>query len=451
MSADRIVITGAGIVSPIGIGLDAFWDGLISKRSGVRSLAERTDEGAKPNSDSAPAGLWIGAPIVDFDPKLYVRPRKSLKVMCREIQTAYAASQMAMEQASLESLLPANNERYPLAHRIGTVFGSEMFYGPPEEMLGAIEGAFTENGEASLAKFGELAMREIMPLWMLKYLPNMPACHIGIAVNALGPNNSLVLGEVSGPSALVEACNCIGRDIADVIFCGASGTRINTTRMNYRGNLPIPLVDGPIHLASKPHCESATGVIGGEGAATLVLESSEAARRRGQRALAQVTATSARFVSPERSDVRRNGASTSAVDRGSVAAIVSAIQSTLDQANLTPADIALVVSQAMGDPDLDRVERLALESTLPGVVVTAPTASIGHAGAAIGTIGLVTGVLALVHRTIPPTLNADRAAASIRMLTEPASLTGDHVLCLSHTPEGHAVAVILSHVDQNAT
>ncbi len=445
MLPERIVITGAGVVSPIGIGLDAYWESLVEGRSGIRSLADRTDEGAKPKSDSEPLGLWIGAPIVDFDAKPYVRPRKSLKVMCREIQTAFAATQMAMEQANLEAILPATETSAIPADRIGTVFGSEMFYGPPDDMVTAITGSLTPDGDGDLSKFGALAMREIMPLWMLKYLPNMPACHFGISINALGPNNTLVLGEVSGPAALIESVSCITRGIADIVFCGASGTRINTTRMNYRGDMPIPCVrnengHSSIANASRPHHPDSTGVIAGEAAASLVLESESSASKRGQASLAIVSGMAARFsASP-----RLRGEATATEDRGSCEAIRLAIVGAIQNAGLKAEDISLVISQAMGDSSIDSAERRALAQTLKDVPAVAPVASMGHSGAAIGTVNLVTGLLALVNRVIPPTLNAKSAAPEARLLSQPQPLIGDHVLCLSHTSEGNAIAIILS-------
>ncbi len=440
MLSERIVITGAGVVSPIGIGVTAFWDAIVAARSGIRSLADRTDEGARPDADSEPLGLWIGAPIVDFDAKMFVRPRKSLKVMCREIQTAFAATQMAMEQACLASILPASESTPIKSDRIGTVFGSEMFYGPPDDMVTAMNGSLTPQGDGDLAKFGALAMREIMPLWMLKYLPNMPACHFGIAVNALGPNNTLVLGEVSGPAALMEAASCISRGIADVIFCGAAGTRINTTRMNYRGDMPIPSVNGSIPNASRPHDPASTGVVAGEAAASLVVESETSASSRGQEPLAVVSAMSATF-SPS---PRMQGIGSGDKDRGSSEAIRLAIVGALAKAGLKPSEVSLVVSQAMGDASIDAAERLAVASTLPGVPATAPVAVLGHTGAAIGTVNLVTGLLALQQNTIPPTLNAASASPEANLLSAPRPLAGDHVLCLSHTSEGNAIAIILS-------
>ncbi len=104
MPRSNVVITGLGVVSSIGIGADAYFQALLAKRSGVRSLSERTDNEARPTSPDTKDGFWVGGPILDFDPKRYVRPRKSLKVMCREIQTAYASSQLAVTDAGLEHL-----------------------------------------------------------------------------------------------------------------------------------------------------------------------------------------------------------------------------------------------------------------------------------------------------------------------------------------------------------
>ncbi len=225
MPRSNVVITGMGVVSSIGIGCDAFFQALLDRRSGITSLANRTDEGPGPGEADVPPGLWVGGPITDFDAKQYVRPRKALKVMCREIQTAFAASQLAVESAGLGEALPADPAGSVKPSELGTVFGSEMYYGPPREMEDTIRACLRDDGSFDATKFGGAAMKQIMPLWMLKYLPNMPACHVGIALNAQGPNNSVVLGDVSGPAAVIEAASCIDRGIAKIMIAAASGTR----------------------------------------------------------------------------------------------------------------------------------------------------------------------------------------------------------------------------------
>ena len=233
MPRSNVVITGLGVVSSIGVGADAYFQALLAKQSGVRSLSERTDDEARPESTDTRDGFWVGGPILDFDPKRFVRPRKSLKVMCREIQTAFASSQLAIENAGMTDLLPATPDGRIKPADVGTVFGSEMFYGTPSEMVDVVQACQDENGLIDASRFGSAAMKNIMPLWMLKYLPNMPACHIGISINSHGPNNSLVLGDVSGPAATIEAASCIDRTLSSRRLCRCCGPSCCSSRMSF--------------------------------------------------------------------------------------------------------------------------------------------------------------------------------------------------------------------------
>jgi len=452
MREGSVVITGLGIVSSIGIGAEAYFDALLELRSGVQSLAARDDEGAKPPEGQPLEGIWIGAPITGFDAKPYVRPRKAIKVMCREIQTAYVASQLAIINAELESRLPGssgNTEHVLPSERIGTVFGGEMMYGPPQEMIDPMRECLGAEGVFDGSKFGPAAMRGVMPLWMLKYLPNMPACHVGIAAGAHGPNNSLILGDISGPAALMEGVGAIRRGIADVIINGATGTRINTTRLNYRGDLPIAIPAHPVCRSSRPHDPSSAGVVGGEGAAALVLESASHASARGAKPLAVIAGSANRFIA---SDAIRDGYRSNAThpdrQRGSAAAIALAIEGALRQAQehfgYKPADIGLVISHAMGDPGIDAAEEEALRGILPGVPATAPMSLIGHTGAASGSIGIVTAILSLNKRTIPPTWNAASASAGAELVSKAQPLNRPCAIALAHTAEGNATAVVLA-------
>ena len=118
-AAREVVITGVGVVSPIGIGRDAFWESLRTGRSGVRTIEAFAQSGMPIN---------FGGEILDFDGKQYVTPRKSLKVMCREIQTGFAAARLACQDAGLEP--PAVDPE-----RWGVVLGADMFYGDPLETV----------------------------------------------------------------------------------------------------------------------------------------------------------------------------------------------------------------------------------------------------------------------------------------------------------------------------
>jgi len=438
MPRSNVVITGLGVVSSIGIGGESFFQSLLEKRSGIRSLAQRTDDGAKPGEGDEIQGLWIGGPILDFEPKQYVRPRKALKVMCREIQTAFAASQLAIENSGLTDLLPADPNGPIKPEEVGTVFGSEMFYGTPAEMVDAIESCRREDGTIDASRFGAAAVKNITPLWMLKYLPNMPACHVGISINSHGPNNTMVLGDISGPAATIESAACIERGIAKVMIAGSTGTRINTTRMNYRGNLPIPNPFDPLEHSSRPHDPTSSGVVGGEGSAVLVLESSAHASQRGSRPLARLVSYASCFVP---SGGMTDGSLTGT--RGSANSIRMAINLALKDARVRPGEIGLVVSHACGDPQTDAVERQALIQIFPDQPVVAPIAALGHTGAASGSIELVTAVLALVHQTVPPTIRVGSTSPEIGFRDQGEPLRGNHVICLSHTAQGNAIALVL--------
>ena len=452
MSSPHVVITGLGIVSSIGIGRADFFEAFCQKRSGITSLANRTDEGAKPGTPPDPPGLWVGGPIIDFEPKKYVRPRKALKVMCREIQTAFAASQLAIEDAGLVDAFPLSDQTDLSPGDVGTVFGGEMYYGPPAEMVDAFQACCDDDGHFDPAKFGGAAMKNVTPLWLLKYLPNMPACHVGISLGAHGPNNSLVLGDVSGPAAMMEARSCLDRSLAKLMVTGVAGTRINTTRLNYRGDLPIPEAFDPVSESSRPHDPDSRGVVGGEAAVSFVLEPEDQAAARGAVPLARIAAIVSRFIpSPTMRAPTRALQADASAGRGSPESIEASITAALRQAGITADDVGAVISQACGDPSIDQAEHQAVDACLPGIPVIAPTAPLGHTGAAVGGVNVAVGALAIAHHRIPPAIATTIASTGGNPLSQRTShwssdtpsLTKEAVVCLSHTSEGSSITTVL--------
>lgn len=440
-NSSDVVLTGLGPVTSIGIGADDFWQALLAARSGVGSLERRDDGQPVPPADWRcwpSAGSWLGAPIVGFDAAQFVRPRKALKVMGRELQTAFAASTLAIDQAQLG---PVVEQGAVATDRIATIFGSQMFYGPESELRDAVMNSVDESGTCQLSRFGSEAIRNIMPLWMLKYLPNMPACHVGIALGATGANNTIVNGDVSATSALIESLGVLRRGIADVVICGGTGSTIDGTNMVFRGDLPVPCPVDPLERSSRPHTVESVGVVGGEGAASMVVELAEHAERRGAPALATVAGAASRFAPPDQGT------------RGSALSIRRAIQAALTQAGISPTAVGLVVSHGTGDPQRDAAERAALQRELPEVPLVMPIAVLGHCGAAVGAIGLVVAALALHHATVPPSFLHGTADAqwAARFFDSPRPLEQDVVLVLTHTSQGVANAILLkrpgSHVN----
>jgi 3-oxoacyl-[acyl-carrier-protein] synthase II len=420
-----VVVTGVGIVSPIGIGKDPFWDALCKGQSGIRRL-DLFDDPALP--------LPIGGEVADFDPKQYVRPRKSLKVMSRDIQLGFAAADLACADAGLR-------ERPIDPERLGVIFGAALIPGELDELSGTYRSCMV-NGSFDYHRWGPTMMTELFPLWMLKYLPNMPACHIGIGQDARGPNNSITMGDVSSLSAFAEAVHVLERGQADAMIAGGVGARLHPVvwaRSDMRGLSRRS--DNPA-AASRPFDAQRDGLVNGEGAASLLLETRPHAEARGATVFARVLGCAAAFepgsLEPPHTTApagRRNGA------------ICRAIAGALHAADLTPAQLGCVIAHGTSAIDDDRLEAQAIRAVLGDVPVTAPKGNFGYLGAGSGALEAALAVLALQQGLVPPTLNYETPdpQCPINVVRgRPMPLERPTALVLSHSPLGQAVAIVLA-------
>lgn len=417
----EVVITGIGIVSPIGIGRDAFWESLDTGRSGISEY--------EPLATARDVPYRLAGLYKDFDAKQYVQPRKTIKVMCREIQSAYAAAMIAMQDAGL-----VKDQFDP--GRMGVVLGSEMFYGDMEELIDSYR-ASIQDGVFHANEWNPHAMKNLFPLWMLKYLPNMPACHIGIVNDARGPNNTIVQGGTSSLLAMQEATMCIERGHADVMISGGSGARITFGGAPFRGWQQLSLWQGPPTEAIKPFDRRRDGAVWGEGAGLLILESREHAERRGAKILARV----AGFSSRNEPGTRGHAITGSAIR--------SSISAALKSADMQPSDIGHVNANAGGWVDLDRVEAQAIQAELGDVPVTAPKSYFGDLGGSTGAVELCASLLALQHGHVPRTLNYQEPDPQCPVnVVRDASLPTEKktALVLSQNEQGGAAAMVLAAV-----
>ena len=375
-----IVITGVGVVSPIGIGSDAFWSSLVAGTSGIRPIDR---------FDSSGLRTPYGGQISDFDPKVYVRPRKSLKVMSRDIQIGFAAADLAMTDAAL-----AAGGVEP--ERFGVVVGGDMIYADIED-LEATYRRSVHDGRFDFGMWSEAIQEETHPLWLLKHLPNMTASHIAIAHDARGPNNSIVLGDVSSLLAVGEAASIIRRGWADVMLTGGTGCRLHPTALVARGEAVLSRpVDDYRHVC-RPFDRDRTGMLDGEGAAIFVLESREHAERRGARIRGRILSAAAR-CEPRNPLRSRTGSS-----------LRLAIRATLAQAGLgdgqSGVGLGHMNAHGGGSVDSDRIEAVNIVAELGDTPVTAPKSFFGHLGAGGGAVELAASVLGLEAGLVPPTLN----------------------------------------------
>ncbi len=412
-----IVITGLGVVTPIGIGRDEFWRSLEVGRCGIEPLTE-------PATASDP--LYVGAVLKNFDAKQYVTPRKALKVMALELQTAYSASRLAWQDAGL-------GEGDVDPDRVGVLFGSETFSGEAADLADAVK-ACSDNGRMQFERWGTSFAKTIAPLWMLKSLPNMPACHVGIAVDARGPNNSIVSDEVSGLLALQEAAVIIQRGAADMMVVGSTGSRTSPGRLVYRH----PSLYNTSATQEFPYCMPydlrRRGLVPGEGAGAIIIESRDHAARRGARPLARLAGWSSRFGAPK------------AHLAGSAQSIAAAAQSALESAGIVSHALAHVSGQAYSHPVLDATEAAGLSQVIGQTPVVGYSSYFGQLCGGCGIVELVASLLSLHKGITLPTLGYAQhdPNCNLNVLTSAQPIDEQrYALKLSFTPYGQAAAVVI--------
>lgn len=414
----EIVITGLGVVSPNGIGVEPFWTSLREGTSGVRpcSFLQGTEMPVK-----------FGGELVDFDAKQYVKPRKSLKVMSHEIQIGFAAAAMAAESAGIESGTIDPD-------RFGVVYGSEMPYGPADELTEVLLGCKVD-GVIDATRWAEQAAKKNFPLWMLKYLPNMTACHVGIAYDARGPNNSITHGDVSSLLAIFEAVHVIRRGRADVMIAGGFGARLNITQLQYRGYSNLSHRGDDPAAASRPFDLDRDGMVNGDGAGALVLERRDHAERRGAKVLATIKGMGDSY------EARMTSKPATGI------AIHRSITNSLDNAGLKADQIGHVSAYGVSTIHEDPLEAQAIRDTLGDIPVTALKSFFGNLGSGGGAVETVANVLALQHNEVPRTLNYETPdpACPINVI-HGQSLVGAKpiAMVLSQAGPGQAAALVLA-------
>jgi 3-oxoacyl-[acyl-carrier-protein] synthase II len=431
-SPRRVVITGVGIVSPLGIGFDVFSANLLAGRSSVSRLESVAYSGAPDN---------VGAEIKDFNEttaknEYLKKQRKSIKVMCREIQFGVASASLAIENSALD-LTAINHERF------GVDFGANLMFSPPEVLKDACWTCVDKEDptfEFQYEQWGQKGISSLEPLWLLRYLPNMPACHIGIYADARGPSNSITLNEASGNLAVAEAYHVIQRDLADVMIAGTTGTKIHSVKSMHAALWDILARHGndPPETWSRPFEKSRTGEVIAEGACSFILEEESHAIKRGARILGRVL----------------GAGSSCAFDRNGhvcvTRALVNAMRVAIRDAGITAEQVGHINAHGLGTPQMDVDEAKAIHevfgSAADKIPVTALKSSLGNSGAGCGSIELAGSLAGLREGVVPATLNyrvPDPACRLNIVHGEPRSVTNRVFLNANVTSMGQASVLIV--------
>ena len=448
MSGRRVVITGLGPVTPIGAGVTAFWKALLERRSGVRRL--RAFDPAR--FDSQVGGEIDGLSVADYVPKSY---RKAAKIMARDIVLAVAAAHQAVRDAGLHTRCliergEADGTPNVDSARFGANIGAGLICADLPELAEALYSAH-EDGRFSFARWGNEGMNNLTPLWLLKFLPNMLACHVTIVHDAQGPSNTITCGEASSHLAIGEAFRTIVRGAADVCICGGAESKVNPMallRQGLGGRLSRRN-DAP-EKACRPFAADRDGTVVSEGGGLVILEELEHARRRGVRVYAELTGFGAghdAYMAGQPSKPEPGG-------RGMAVALRKALR----DAGLTAEQVDLVASGACGLVEHDRSEAAALKAVLGDRAGSVPVmntkAGVGNNGAGSGAIDFIAAVLAVHYGCIPPAFNSAPAAPDCRLklvVDGPIDARVEHAVSVAYALSGgQNAALVIKRLRENA-
>jgi 3-oxoacyl-[acyl-carrier-protein] synthase II len=373
MSARRVVVTGMGLVTPLGNDVPSSWTGLVEGRSGVRTIEA---------FDPSRLSVRIAGEVRDFDAS-HVLDRKDQRRTDRYIQFGLVASREAMDQAGLPDRLEGE-----LAERTGVILGTGL------GGVGTLIDGFVTNATRGPDR--------ISPFLVPMGIPNVGAGQIAINYGMTGPNFATVSACATGGHAVGEAFETIRRDDADVMLAGGSEAGIYEALVGgFASMRALSTRNDDPEAASRPFDVDRDGFVCGEGSGVLVLEELAHAEARGAEPLAEIigygaTADASHITLPA---------------PGGIGA-VRAARRALEKAGIGPGQVDHVNAHATSTPEGDKSELQAIKTILgdhaAAVPITANKSMIGHTLGAAGAIESIATIMTMRESCIPPTVNFER-------------------------------------------
>ncbi len=434
MSKTRVVITGLGVVSPIGLDLDTIWSNLTEGRSGIGPIESMPTHSLVVKS-AAECKSFKGE-IEDYGPLDKVTQRsikKNMKVMCREIEMGVAAAQKALAHSGL------SEARDP--ERCGCLFGCDYILSRPEEyadgQINCRENTKSNDVADHVDAWPTFGLPKVNPLWLLKYLPNMPNSHVSIYNDFRGPNNAITVREASMHLSLAEATSIIERGAADVMLVGSTGSRIHPLRATH-ATLIDRLATEQANPASmsRPFDATCDGMVLGEGAGAVMIESLEHAQARGAKIWGEIVASGSAMSGP-RSDRDYMQQAT-----------FNSLRVTVERAAERLGKDWHLHAQGLSDPSVDNSEAAAISQLFQQlgyqVPVTAAKSYFGNLGAGGAAVELICSLLALDRGSLFPILNLNKPLEAVSW--KPASAgnkPGQGFVHCSCTMQGQAASIAI--------
>jgi 3-oxoacyl-[acyl-carrier-protein] synthase II len=312
-----------------------------------------------------------------------------------------------------------------------------------EEMAPAVAASLVD-GEFDMRKWGKDGLEQVTPLWLLKYLPNMLACHISIIHDIQGPSNTITCAEAASLLAICEASEVVSRGASDIAIAGGAEGKVNPIVMARQCLLKRATFtnDSP-DKACRPFDSKASGSVFGEAAGIVVLENIKNAEDRGAKIYAEIVG---------------RGESNSLCDKyinmePDGKGIEIAIRKAIEEAAISPEEIDLIIPHGTGIASDDKAEAKAIEAVLGENVnkpIVWPTKSmLSNTAAASGVIDIIAAVYAINEGKIPAARNCDNKADWCRLNISEKEQKRDikYALCCNYTFGGQVAAVVLKKYD----
>jgi len=423
--ARRVVITGLGPVTGLGIGIEPTWSALRQGRTAIAPITA---------FDPAGFACTLAAEVKDFKVNAFVPKsyRKAVKVMARDIELAVGSADAAARDARLITKgtageaaagQPAPAVTYPPA-RFGAHIGAGLIACELNELTEALDKArqSADPTQFDIHKWGTEGMQQLTPLWLLKYLPNMLACHVTIIHDTQGPSNTITCAEASSGLSIGESLRVIQRGAADASFCGGTESKLNPMaflRQVISGRLNTTSNHDPAN-AVRPFAPDAAGTIVGEGGAIIVLEAEETLKARGGKAYAALKGFGA--------SQSVHAGSRNALPDPEGKGIALAIKNAMRDARITPDEVDLIIPFGSGIAGVDAGELAAYRTIFGARLASIPCQGIkpfaGHCGAGAGGIDAAIAAKAVEQQQLP--LGEARTTRIRNVLTLSISLGGQN-------------------------
>jgi len=428
MRGREVWVTGIGLVTSLGIGVEATWNGMMEGATGM--TATTSDEARIVRCPSQ-------AQVKKFRGADFISNRKSLKLMTRQVQLGLAAARLAVEDAKLD-VAKVDSEMF------GVYVGAGQAFAESRELEGAFDQARREDGTFDIVAFGDKGLAFIHPLWLLRGLSNNVLGFVSLEYDAQGINNNYCNSGISSAQAILSGARSVAEGLADIVLVGGYDDILTPEGLLGYGRLGL-LANGAMTAenAHRPFDRHRTGLVPAEGACFLMLEAPEHARARGATPLARVVG----------GGVASDGYHVTTPDPGG-GKLRRAAEAALAEVGAETSDVGAVFAHGASSVRFDQVEaqvyRELFGSRIGAIPICADKANLGHTVAASAAISAAVVCKALAMGRLPhiPTLkDVDPACAGLQYLTGgPVSWTPSLTLTASAGLGGQAAVLAFAPV-----